>query len=268
MKLSCRLLILALLSGLMAAAIAQPTNNQVPQKEISAVSKDEAAKQVTAAKLERIRIPEFNVEHLGLGEVLHRLNTIAKQYDPEKNGVVIMVGTEALITNLSLEISYQTGLPLTAENIEKLTDLQITNILIGFPKVMRDSRLADVVNTIISSANTPIYYDIEGDGTIVFHAGVRLTMRTFAVDVKTLEAMMQCSIADLDSTNYSKRLILSKNCIKYFESVGVNIESPSGKSVFYNDRQGKLFINATERDLDAIEKSIIKLQAIQPSSSQ
>jgi hypothetical protein len=75
MKLSCRLLILALLSGLMAAAIAQPTNNQVPQKEISAVSKDEAAKQATAAKLERIRIPEFNVEHLGLGEVLHRLNT-------------------------------------------------------------------------------------------------------------------------------------------------------------------------------------------------
>jgi autotransporter-associated beta strand protein len=42
----------------------------------------------------------------------------------------------------------------------------------------------------------------------------------------------------------------------FISSLGVNLQSPPGKAVFYNDRLGKLFVKATEQDLDTIERAI------------
>ncbi|HWY31794.1 MAG TPA: hypothetical protein VNX46_13630, partial [Candidatus Acidoferrum sp.] len=50
----------------------------------------------------------------------------------------------------------------------------------------------------------------------------------------------------------------------FFTTLGVNLQSPPGKSVFFNDRLGLLFVKATEDDLDTIERAIQALDQVPP----
>ncbi len=50
----------------------------------------------------------------------------------------------------------------------------------------------------------------------------------------------------------------------FFTSLGVNLQSPPGKAVFFNDRLGKLFVKATADDLDTIERAIEALNEVAP----
>ena len=50
----------------------------------------------------------------------------------------------------------------------------------------------------------------------------------------------------------------------FFTALGVNLQSPPGKSVFFNDRSGILFVTATEKDLDTIERAIQTLNQVSP----
>jgi len=49
----------------------------------------------------------------------------------------------------------------------------------------------------------------------------------------------------------------------FFTSVGVDLSAP-GKSVFFNDRQGTLFVRATLQDLDIIEQAVQVLNIVPP----
>jgi tetratricopeptide (TPR) repeat protein len=50
----------------------------------------------------------------------------------------------------------------------------------------------------------------------------------------------------------------------FFTTLGVNLQAPPGKSVFFNDRLGYLFVKATESDLDTIERAIQVLNQVPP----
>jgi hypothetical protein len=50
----------------------------------------------------------------------------------------------------------------------------------------------------------------------------------------------------------------------FFTALGVNLLYPPGKSVFFNDRLGYLFVKATESDLDTIERAIQVLNQVPP----
>lgn len=50
----------------------------------------------------------------------------------------------------------------------------------------------------------------------------------------------------------------------FFTSLGVNLAQPAGKSVFFNDRLGLLFVKATADDLDTIERAIEALNRVAP----
>jgi hypothetical protein len=50
----------------------------------------------------------------------------------------------------------------------------------------------------------------------------------------------------------------------FFTTLGVNLSAPPGKSVFFNDRLGVLFVKATESDLDTIEKALQVLNQVPP----
>ena len=50
----------------------------------------------------------------------------------------------------------------------------------------------------------------------------------------------------------------------FFTTLGVNMDSPPGKSVFFNDRLGLLFVRATLSDLDTIERAIQALNQVAP----
>jgi len=51
---------------------------------------------------------------------------------------------------------------------------------------------------------------------------------------------------------------------QFFTTLGVNLEAPPGKSVFFNDRSGLLLVRATEQDLDTIERAIQMLNQVAP----
>jgi hypothetical protein len=50
----------------------------------------------------------------------------------------------------------------------------------------------------------------------------------------------------------------------FFTTLGVNLDNPPGKSLFFNDRLGKLFVKATADDLDTIERAIEALNEVAP----
>ncbi len=50
----------------------------------------------------------------------------------------------------------------------------------------------------------------------------------------------------------------------FFTTLGVNLDQPAGKSVFFNDRLGLLVVRATQDDLDTIEQAIQALNQVAP----
>ena len=50
----------------------------------------------------------------------------------------------------------------------------------------------------------------------------------------------------------------------FFATLGVNLKEPAGKSVFFNDRLGLLFVKSTEADLDIIERAIQVMNQVAP----
>lgn len=50
----------------------------------------------------------------------------------------------------------------------------------------------------------------------------------------------------------------------FFTTLGINLVNPPGKSVFFNDRLGLLFVKATEDDLDTIERALQALNQVPP----
>ena len=87
--------------------------------------------------------------------------------------------------------------------------------------------------------------------------------RVFAVDPHTFVASLKAAGVDIGtSTNSAEQIVPAlKN---FFAKLGVNMESPPGKAIFYGDRLGKLFVKATQADLDTIESAIEILNSVPP----
>jgi general secretion pathway protein D len=49
----------------------------------------------------------------------------------------------------------------------------------------------------------------------------------------------------------------------FFATLGVDLAAP-GKSIFFNDRSGELFVRATDQDLDTIERAVEMLNMVAP----
>jgi len=93
---------------------------------------------------------------------------------------------------------------------------------------------------------------------------VVLFMRTFRMDTNAFLAKLETNgllaklrnqpgPAGLDLSTNSSRAI-SAALRQLFTDAGVDLTSPPGKSVYYKDRRGFLFVTATEADLDKIER--------------
>jgi beta-lactamase regulating signal transducer with metallopeptidase domain/Flp pilus assembly secretin CpaC len=82
-----------------------------------------------------------------------------------------------------------------------------------------------------------------------------LFMRSFRVDAHVFTGTLR-SIPDLQTNS------VSTMARSLFSKLGVDWESPKGKSVFFNERPGLLFVKATESDLDTIERAIQALNQV------
>ena len=60
-----------------------------------------------------------------------------------------------------------------------------------------------------------------------------------------------------------RRWISAQQARLFFSTLGVNLNLP-GKSIFFNDRLGELFVRATSEDLDTIENAIEVLNRMAP----
>ncbi len=56
----------------------------------------------------------------------------------------------------------------------------------------------------------------------------------------------------------------SESAIAFFGALGVNLQQPAGKAVFFNDKAGILLVRATEQDLDIIERAIQTMNQVSP----
>ena len=90
-----------------------------------------------------------------------------------------------------------------------------------------------------------------------------LFTQTFKVDTLTFIASLKQTGADLgEKTNSSAAISVAVR--KFFIGVGVNLESPAGKTVFFNGKNGILLVRATRADLDIIERAIEALNEVAP----
>jgi beta-lactamase regulating signal transducer with metallopeptidase domain len=88
-------------------------------------------------------------------------------------------------------------------------------------------------------------------------SATNLFMRTFKVDAYVFTGALR-NIPDLQTNS------VSTMARTLFSKLGVDFESPKGKSVFYNDGLGLLFVKATQSDLDTIERAIQALNYTAP----
>lgn len=181
-------------------------------------------------------VPQARLDQVGpfvgvsLGEVLHELSEATKRADLAGHGMRFVAG------------SFMDDQPA-----------DLNNVFINIPSALKDVSLDDALEAIKQGANKPIKYSLVED-EIVFSAvdKERLLMRTYWVNLNAFLAGLQQQSGIKLKGNMSLAL---RN---YFTKLGVDMESPPGKSVFYNDRLGRLFVKATEPDLDIIEHFIIE----------
>ncbi len=187
--------------------------------------------------LSRIRITKLDFEQANLAEIVRQLNALAMENDLAKVGVHFSVDTNSVA-----------GLLINTNPVIAGLHLQ-------------DVRLADVLDAIVMVPIQQIQYSIQDDG-VVFSFKDKpdnqlLFMRTFKVDPNAFYAGLQNAVGE-------QKPNVAVAARKFFTTLGVDLESPKGKSVFYNDRMGLLFVKATEVDLDTIERVIQTLNQVAP----
>jgi type II secretory pathway component GspD/PulD (secretin) len=123
------------------------------------------------------------------------------------------------------------------------------------------------VNRLVLKLNGFSPKEIEADdkqftkqtGAIGFEdsAATNLFERSFKVNTNTFPASLRKQTG-LQTNSVS---VMARNL---FNKLGLDWESPKGKAVFFNDGLGRLFVRATEPDLDTIERAIQALNYTPP----
>ena len=122
--------------------------------------------------------------------------------------------------------------------------------------VTNSARFQQRLNTIIKRTDDTNSI-ADGNATSLFFT------RTYKVDTRSFTTSLKQAGAELDDKTNPPAAI-SAAVRKFFTRLGVDWESPAGKAVFYNDRNGMLFVKSTEADLEAVEKALQVLNAIEP----
>lgn len=215
--------------------------------------------------LKSIRIPEAGYDGVPLTEVLKHLADESIKRAPDKVGLNFMINPQS----------------------DAIPPIDISSVTVKITPPLRDLRLVDVLDAVISSASQPLHYEVR-DYAIVFAPGQppsALFARNYKVNVARLTNAMQNVPEDsgappvggtftipriLDyssSTGFPSRplrpmFVTRTNALSamnnrlrtYFKERGVDFEPP--KAVFFNDRQGIVLVRATSNELEQIDDLI------------
>ena len=213
------------------------------------VIKTNEGRQEIIQKLKTIRLDSVVFEAVPLGGIVRILNEQSKILDPDRRGINFMINPNPDQIAAPI-IDPLTGLPTTNRAVID-SGLTLTPITINPP--LTNISLGDVLDALVMVAPEPIHYSVE-DYAIVFSAGkppTPLYSRHFRVGTNTFVSALKARTGSATNS-------VSQMALIYFSKIGVNLNVP-GKSVFFNDRLGELFVRATSSDLDKIEQAIVEM---------
>jgi hypothetical protein len=238
-----------------------------------------AGRQAIMAKLDKIHFDYVSWDNLPLNEVLKQLSQLVKLRDPEHKGINFLVNngpdlpeTPVLAPNVrgcSPTFDPITGLP---EGQAPETETHDVGSYLIKMQSLSEVRVADVLDAIVLASDHPLKYSTEDFAVVLSAKGKetpQLFMRTFKIDPSTFcSGLTNFNHQDPGPVGYvtpeSSPATPSALARVYFTSLGINFTNLPGKSLFYNERLGYLFVKATEADLDTIGRALQALNQTQP----
>jgi len=201
-------------------------------------------------RLHEIRLDRVEFHAATLGDVLRYLSQQTRTNDPEKKGINFLI-------NLTPDVS---ATPAGSAS----TDIKDFSVTIAPP--LTNVSLGDVLDAVVRGASEPIHYSIQ-DFAVVFSLKVaeppQLFTRVFKVDINTLVPVLkQAGVRIGDGTDSSAQILAIFR--RYVSGLGVDWETPPGKTIFYSDGKERLMVKATESDLNVVEHTIDKLMPPPP----
>jgi beta-lactamase regulating signal transducer with metallopeptidase domain len=260
------------------------------QTSVNVASPEDAGgRQAIIAELNAIHLKNVSYDSLPLNEVLRQLSDqCGRLRDPEHIGINFLInngpyppGQPGAVPNLDPN----TGLPVVPTAEAAATGQQdVGSVIIKIPS-LTNVCLADVLDAIVLDSDHPLKYSVQ-DFAVVFSArspeSPLLFTRTFRVDTNAFYSKLkklsaknsgavqsdggdQHNASDLYLiTSQTAQATPSSQARAFCKALGVNLDNPPGKSVFFNDRLGYLFVKATASDLYTIERALQVLNAVPP----
>jgi beta-lactamase regulating signal transducer with metallopeptidase domain len=172
--------------------------------------------------------------------------------DPKKGTVVFTNGVEVKLNNQKLtadfaQINQQTGEVLARGNAR----LETTNGTYSGKELIWNtkSNLITGVNYTITQTTQPTNSLAQIEKLFVREFNVSATL----LFERILTTVTKPELDRLPSSN--RTIVVNENFRNWFANIGVNLDPQSGKSVFYNEHKGILYVRATMVELDTIETS-------------
>jgi beta-lactamase regulating signal transducer with metallopeptidase domain len=234
-----------------------PKTNGIQQSQSSSQASDKD-REAISRKLDQIKFDKVIYQGVPLFEVVRSLNDEARARDSDQKGINFVVDP----------------------NVPGGTNqISLTNCpTINMAKDAIGVTLREVLDGIVKGSSAKIHYSIE-EYAVVFGLGdpiEPLQMRTFNLDLDVISAALgvptlarltndspAASNLVIDGRTYeaSGLLVALRERIR---GAGVDIDRP-GAAIFLNERerQGKLLVNATKKDLDTIEALLQTLSSSQ-----
>jgi beta-lactamase regulating signal transducer with metallopeptidase domain len=242
-----------------------------------------AGRRALLSKLNRIRVDEISFENVPLREVVEELARRSRALDPEKRGINFIIKNDVYPPQAAdtgvpgvVPIDPATGLPVPQPPLTDQND--IGEVSIRILPALKNVTLEEALDAIVKVAEKPVKYAIE-DSAIVFSSRrfepAPLYTRLIKVDPNTFEQ----GLRDVNSFDWgtSARPTRQGGAIlaptrtsdpvqmmvsQFFLTVGLDLAPP--KSIYYNSREGKLFVRTSLQELDVIEQAVRVLNVTPP----
>ena len=218
------------------------------QPSVGIVGPNSPGRTRITAQLDKIVLPEFDLEPMPITEALRDLTDAASQLDPEKRGVNILLNfddTESANGNTT-----ESTKPRLRKGIR-----------------LRNTTLRQALNTIVGASSKPLDWSIE-DYAIVLSAPqgdtLQLHTRIFKLSGDEFMKVVQPfqtpgTTNSIASIQTGVRAFFASHEINFPQIIGTNTPAQDHRAFFFNDRRGVLFVRATLDELDRIKGMLARL---------
>ncbi len=243
-------------------AIVKPTGEIGRSNFIATVP----GRQAIIAKLKQIRLAEFSSAGLPLSEVLRRLSEQSLLRETNHAGINFLTDDHEDNSGIPVSaINPLTGMPILLKPIPSSGQPPQTNPATGISynsadvpvtvAAMQDVTLADVLDAVVAGASRPIKYSVQ-DFAIVFSLNQPPANPLFGLVFLT---DTNSFLKALQKVTSLQTISVPVQAQSYFSTLGVDWDSPPGKSISYQDRSGRLYVKATGSDLRLVERALDQL---------